>query len=402
MRRTNNEYNKRRKDKTNNKKSKFNFESIKQRIKNVKLDKKKLTIVAACFIVIIGIIVANNYISLGIVLNKNITSKDVIQVELTNSNNKIIEYGNEILVYNKGKINIYNNYGKNTGEIVLEDTANAIISAADSYIQVINKDKKTVYVYKNEYEVARIKVEGDIYGGTINSDGTSIIEYSANGSKTALGVYNSSGKMEYSVKLSNNIIGKYALSNNSRYLAYVDVNIKGISVKTNVNIIDLNNIKENETNTKTIHAIDNALVYDMYWDGKNIIIRTEEEYAIYNVASDKKQQAKICEGQLSRVAEYEQKCAYIELNQNGEYTLNIRKILKEKAKSVLLNDAPKYFDYENGIAYVCYSKKVEAYNNSGIKIKTFDSDMVITEPVIFNQGRSFAMTISNKLILFTI
>ena len=68
----------------------------------------------------------------------------------------------------------------------------------------------------------------------------------------------------------------------------------------------------------------------------------------------------------------------------------------------MLSDAPKYFEYENGIAYVCYSKKVEAYNNSGVKIKTFDSDMVITEPIIFNEGRSFAMTISNKLILFTI
>lgn len=402
MRRAKKEDNKRRKEKTKNEKVKLHFEDIKENIKSIKLDKKKLTILVVCFIVIIGIIVANNYISLGLVLNKNITSEDVIQVELANSNNKIIAYGNEILVYNKGKINIYNNYGKSTGEIILEDTANALISTADSYIQVINKDKKTVYVYKNEYEVARIKVDGDIYGGSINSDGTSIIEYSANGSKTALGVYDSSGKMEYSVKLSNNIIGKYALSNNSRYLAYVDVNIKGISVKTNVNLIDLNNIKEDETNTKTVHTIDNAIVYDVYWDGKNVVIREEDAYAIYNVMSDKKQEAKISEHQLSRVAEYNQKCAYIELNQNGEYILNIRKILKDKTKSAVLSDAPKYFEYENGIAYVCYSKKVEAYNNSGVKIKTFDSDMVITEPIIFNEGRSFAMTISNKLILFTI
>ena len=58
--------------------------------------------------------------------------------------------------------------------------------------------------------------------------------------------------------------------------------------------------------------------------------------------------------------------------------------------------------YENGIAYVCFNKRIETYNDFGMKIKEYESDIVVTKPIVFNEGKSLAMTISNKLIMFTL
>ncbi len=399
MRRTEEQENKRRKKKIGHSFA----DRLKEKLKfNISLDTKtkKWLIVGAS--VIILIITINNYTSLGLVINKNIDIDDAVQINLQTSNNKIIPLGNEILVYNKGVITSYNNHGKNTVKITLEDSADVDITTSGEYIQVINKDKGVVYVYKDKYEVARIKIQGQIYSGIINNKGVSIIEYSANGGKTALGIYDSQGQIKYNVKLSNKMIGKYVISNNSKYLAYADVNISGISVQTNINVIDLSNIKENENNITTVHTVENSVAFDIYWDGNDVVIRTDEAYVIYNVSSRGKKEIGISDGQVVHIADYENRYVYTALDENGKYVLVIRKMLSNKAKMIELKDVPKYLAYKNGIIYVCYDKMIEVYNNSGIKLKSYNSNIIITEPIIFNDGRSLAMTVSNKVIMFTI
>jgi len=368
----------------------------------IRLDKKKIIAIIICIVVVLCVIAINNYTSLGLVLNKHIDTEDTVQIELQTANNKVIPYGNEILVYSQGTITSYNNYGRQTNQITIEDTVDADIITAGKYIQVIDKDKGLVYVYKNKYEVARIKIEGDIYRGSINSEGTSVIEYSLNGNKTELGIYNNSGEKKYNVKLSNNIIGKYVLSDNSRYLAYTDVNVDGISAQTNVNIIDLLHIKEDATNTKVVYTENNSLAYDIYWSGKKVVVRFEDNYLIYDANSDKKETVQIDDGQVVNIGDYDKRYAYIKLDETGNYILCIKKMSSDNIKTIIIDDIPKYFKYENKIVYVCYANKIEAYNNFGMRIKQYDSRMVITEPVVFNNGKSIAMAISNKLIMFTI
>ena len=383
-----------------NKNVENNNEKLKKKF-NINLDRKKITAIIILVCILIVIIIVNNYTSLGLVINRNINSEDAVQIELQSSNSKIIPYGDQVLVYSKGRIVSYDSYGKNTGEIVLQDTIEADVLTAGKYIQVVNKDKDVVYVYKNKYEVARIKVDGEVYSANINSDGTSVIEYSSNGTKTALGIYDGSGNMKYNIKLSNNVIGKYVLSDNSRYLSYVDVNVSGISVTTNINLIDLSNIDE-QASAKTIHAENNVLAYDLYWSGKNVIARFDESYMIYNTSSNTKEIILVGQGQISNIADYSNRYAYTELDEKGNYILSIKKMSSDNKKRISISDAPKYFEYENGIIYICYQKAIEIYNNFGMNIKNYTSDTIITKPIIFNSGRSLAMAISNKLIMFTI
>lgn len=372
------------------------------KLKSIKLDKKKIITLLIFVLFGICVIIVNNYIELGIVINKNIASEDTVQLQLQESIEQVLPFGNEVLVYSKGKIEIYNNHGKKTSTIELVDGVDAEVSTSGEYIQVVNKDKKTVYVYRNKYEVARIKIDGEIRSANINKNGTSVIEYYSNRNKVILGVYNNSGDLKYNIKPNNNIIGKYVLSDNSKYLAYTDVDISGISAYTNINFIDLTNVNENESNASIIYTLDNALAYDIRWEGKDVIVRFDDSYIIYNISSKKTNTIKISDGQVLNIGDYAKRFAYTELDGEGNYLLVIRKMLGDKLKRVELHDTPKYIEYENGVVYVCYSKKIEAYNNSGVNVKNYNSDMVITKPVMFNDGRSLAMAISNKLIMFTI
>ena len=154
------------------------------------------------------------------------------------------------------------------------------------------------------------------------------------GNKIALGIYNNSGNLKYNVKLNSNILGKYVLADNSKYLVYSDVDVTGISAHTNLNLIELDKINDNETNITVIHSVDNTLVYDMYWDGKDVIARTDNEYILYNVTSNGKQSVKISEGQILSIGDYSKRCAYIEQADNGNYVLCVRKMLGEKIKNV--------------------------------------------------------------------
>lgn len=367
----------------------------------INLDKKQKMYLIIGIIVLIGIIIINNYIQLGLVINKTVDNKDAVEVNLQTSNNKIIPYENEVLVYNNSVITSYNNYGKNTGKIILEDVLDADINTSGKYIQVIDKSKGLVYIYKNKYEIARIKLDAKIYSGIINSNGTSVIEYSS-GKKTELGIYDKNGNKKYNVKLNNSIIGKYVLSKNDKYLAYIDVNVDGISVQTSINVIDLSKVSNQNSGLSKVYTLDNSLAYDIYWDGKYVISRFEDSYVLYNVNSSKKEIVSIDEGQVVAYADYNKMYACISSNSEGKYVLNINKMLSKYEKNIELKETPKYITYDNGIIYVGNQKSIEAYNNLGMKIKKYNSDIVITEPVIFNNGRSAALVVSNKLIMFTI
>ena len=374
------------------KKSKFKFK--------IHLNKKTRLVIVGVVIVTICAILVSNYTYFGLVFNKNITAKDTIKVELPTSNNDIYPYKNGVLIYSSGNLSFYNKNGNLKWKVSIEDTLNADIKIAGEYIQVINKDKSIIFIYKNKYEVARIKLKEDILSANINMAGITAVEYKPNGTKRAIGIYDNNGRQKYDIKVNSGMIGKYVLSDNSRYLAYVDVDISGISAYTKVNIIDLNNT--DKENYKTIFSEGNSLVYDLYWYGKKVIIRTDEKFSVYNVSTNKSDTVSITDNTYENIEAYDLKYAYIKFGEESGYYLTFSKILSKEEKDTSIKEVPKYFFYNNGLAYLCYSKSIEVYNNFGMKIKEYSSDTIITKPVIFNEGKSVALMISNTILMFSI
>lgn len=374
----------------------------KVKLNKVKLDKKKISILVGILLLFILVICLKNYKELGLVINRKITDESVNTVELASKNNSIFSYKNEVLVYSMGNLATYDRYGKNTWTESLSTVADATVNVSGNYIQVVNKDKGIIYVYKNKYETARIKIEGTIKSAEINENGYTVVEYTITGAKTVLSVYDKSGKVKYNVKLGQEVIEKYVLSNDARYLAYVDINLSGISVSLSVDVIDLKNSSEDNFKTYEVFSKDNELVYDMSIDSNTLICRTDNSIVKYKLSNQKLEEYKITENNLVYIDLYKNKYSVIKTIEDGTYVFGIDKLTKNDENAIKLEEVPKYFERVNNITYIAYQKKIEIYNDFKVKIKEYDSDMVITKPVVFNNGSSVAMLLSNKLLIFTI
>ena len=96
------------------------------------------------------------------------------------------------------------------------------------------------------------------------------------------------------------------------------------------------------------------------------------------------------------------KFAYVVANADGTYSFSIRKIGTQESKLVALREMPKSFEYTDGNVFVCYQKHIDVYNSMKMNIKQYESDMVIANTTVFNEGKSVAVLLSDKIVIFTI
>ena len=338
-----------------------------------------------------------NYSNLGLVLNKNITDDDVVKIDLISSNNKIYSYYNEVLITDTDKITTYNKYGRKTWEVKMQGAIDAKIVTNGKYLQIINTDKSIAYVFNDKYETAKIRVEGKIFSGNINSKGDSVIEYEASGNKKILAVYDKHGKAKYNVKLSSNTIGQYILSEDSKKLVYVDVNINGISVASSIKLVEL----KNDAKVVELASEENSLIYEMDLIGNKLVYRTDKNIVQLDINTKKEKRSSIEQSGVVSLDLDKNRYAYVEFN-NGKYLLGIKNIGGKDKEEVEIKEMPKHYIYSKDKVYVCFQKEMYVYNNYKMRIKAYNSDMVITKPVILGEGNNIAFLVSNKLIIYTI
>jgi len=365
----------------------------------LKLTKKQILVLIAIILVVCVFFCMANYDKLGLVLNKHITDEDTIQVDLISSNNKLYAYQDEVLVVNSEGIISYNRYGKQTWELTMKGAVDDYIITSGKYVQIINKDKGVVHIYSNKHEVAIIKIDGVILSGNINAKGWSVVEYTENGNKTILAVYDNNGNLKYNVKLNNNIIGEYVLSNNSKYLTYIDVNVKGISATSSVMLVEF--ASDDKSLVETLHSSDSSLIYNVEFNGNNLVYRLDDEIIIKNLKNKEKIISTIENKSIVSVDTDKEKYSYVMFKDN-KYLLGVESIGDEDNSIIEIREMPKQFIYDDGNIFVSYQKGMAVYNGFKMKIKEYNSDMVITQPIIYGNGRNVAFLVSNKLIMFSI
>ena len=98
---------------------------------------------------------------------------------------------------------------------------------------------------------------------------------------------------------------------------------------------------------------------------------------------------------------YENKYSYV-IFESGKYLLGVKKIGGKDRENVEISEMPRNFIYDNGNAFVFYQKSIAVYNSLRMKIKEYNGSMLITDPIVFGDGRNVAFLVSNKLIMFGI
>lgn len=376
---------------------------IRLKIKEFRFTKNHLLVLLSLAFGIVLYYGMRNYHRIGLVFNRQITSEDAASIDTMYTDNIVLNYEDKVLVFQKGTLTAYNSNGNEIWSKKLDEIYSPNIYTSGKYIQVTNFDTGYIYILEGQYEISRIKVEGEILSSKINSDGTSVVEYSTSGLKTALCIYNKKGKQLYSLKLTTNTLSDYVLSENSKYLAYSYADISGISLVTKVDIVELERLKDKEYEINTIVAKNNELVYKMYWEGKNLNILLNDSIIKYNYSSKKVEDSSISEINIIDMDICDNTLAYVSQDSvTSAYMLNVVDYELDVKSSTKLLEPPKYYMYSNGLIYVCYQKQIDIYNKYGTKVKSYISDTVITKPVIYNDGKCVAMYVSNRIITFKI
>lgn len=376
---------------------------MKNKIKEFKFTKKHVIFIILLIALIAIYYIISNYHRLGLVFNKNITKDDASIVDTMYTDNIVLDYQDKILVFQKGTLTTYNSSGNAVWSKKIEEVYTPSIYTSGKYIQITNSDTGYVYILDGQYEISRIKIEGQILSSKINKDGTSVIEYSTSGLKTVLGIYDKKGKELYALKLSSNTLSDYTLSENSKFLAYSYADISGISLVTKVDIVELARVKEEDYKFETIVAKNNELVYKMYWQGKNLNVLLNDSVIKYNCSSDLVEDYSISDINPIDMDICDNKLSYIyQDSETSDYILKVVDYNMKLKSSIIVSEPPKYYIYTSGLIYVCYQKQIDVYNSHGVKIKNYTSDTVITKPIIYNDGKCIAMYISNRIITFKI
>lgn len=367
-----------------------------------KEEKEKSPIVKYILLVILAVVLlllAKYRHVIGITLFKEITEEDAILIETTTSDNKVYSYQSELLVYSKGSLATYSKYGKKTWEYTFEETFIPDITTNGKYIQVVNKNNGYVYVFENKYESCRKKIEGTIKKASINEKGQSIIHYSKEGVKSSIGIYDKKGNEDYAITLSTENIAKVELTPNGRYAVIYEVETKGISPNSLIKVVDLRNDEE----VKTSLEIANDVVYDLKLTNKKVIAITSANVYSYDINSGGKKEFKIDDKNISNISVDTSGISYVckEISEEDNTVVMLNNKFEEIGKHKFEENV-KYFSYYNSLAYVTYNKEINIYNRWGMHIKRFTSNSIITEPIVFNNGKNIAINYSNKIVVIGI
>lgn len=365
---------------------------------NPKIKKVIKYILFCIFAVIVFLLIKYRHI-IGITFCKEITEEDSIVIEMTTADNKIYAYQNEILVYSKGKLITYSRYGKKTWEYTFDETFIPEISTSGKYIQVVNKDSGYVYVFDNKYESCREQIKGNIKRASINSKGQSVIYYSKEGIKSNISVYDKKGNEKYKITLNDENIAKVDLSDNGRFVVLYEIDTQGISANSIIKIVDLNKSKE----IKTALEISNDIIYDVILKDSKLHILTSNKVYIYNILANSKKEYDISDKNISNISIDASGVSYIYKEISDENnTLVVLNNMYDTIGEYKFNENVKYFNYYNSLAYVICNKELNIYNRWGMNIKNFTATSVITNPVIFNNGKNIALNYSNRIVIIGI
>lgn len=358
-------------------------------------------VIVLCILAVIAYYILNNGHKLGLSINKKLTIKNASKITVSNSDSIVKSYSDKILIYEYGKIKTYSSKGKLLYENKVDNIFAPSINTSGTFIQLVNNVSGDVFVFDDKYQVGTISLGKEIISSKITADGLSIIHYKALGSKSALSIFDKKGKELYKINLESNLLNNYLLAGGNKYLIYVEPNTKGISVVSNVNLIDLNSL---DKSIQQIISKENEIVYDINYKSGNINIITDSTVISYNILNKKVKEESIIKDTPIDVEIDSNTYIYTTSNKEDlNYTnCNIKKIGSDKIDSFSFKGKHKYFKVQDEIIAIGFQEEIYLYNIFGKQIKEISAQGVVTQPYIFNNGKNIYMVISNNVLVYSI
>lgn len=364
----------------------------------------KIIIVTFLLFLVVGVILFINYSAvIGISINKNIELSDSNPVDIiTASDDVYINYKDEFLVYNNQKLTTYNKDGNVTWEYTFSEKFIPNIFVKDKFIVASNNLVGMLYFFNNKKEVYNKKIDGEIGNVFLDENGNVAVEYSTNGYKKVVGVYDRIGNQLYNVYLSSSAIVGIGLIENANKMVILNANSSSFNVGIDISIINV--YEENATPNK-IASIDNKFLYDYYVKNNELVLLLNDSISNINLK----------DGKIETIKKFDSnQMLYITLNDNY-YTCVEKKVgndikyanenytySNKLVGETTIDSSPKMFKNMSLVNFLVYQNYIELYNKWGIKIKNVSISYPPKDIIPFRDGKSFALIYTNKIYIVNI
>lgn len=267
-----------------------------QRFKESKRLKRKFKItlvvmIIAILITIIALYMANSDFRKLIdvhILKKEIHENDAIQLKLDVEELSYVNVFNDnVITINGGVLTFYSNKGKE------EENLDVILSSPisdtdDKYLVLGDKSGNKLYLINDKNIKWEKEVEGKISKVSVNKNGYVSVISVGNTSESDIAVFNEKGDNIFTYHLASTYAIDSDISRDNKYLAIAEVDYSGVSAKSQVKIISIDNVQKDKTKA-IVHTYEGEagdIITDLNYQDKDSAVCLFDSYII-NITPEK-------------------------------------------------------------------------------------------------------------------
>lgn len=267
-----------------------------ERFKESKRLKRKFKItlvvmIIAILITIIALYMANSDFRKLIdvhILKKEIHENDTIQLKLDVEELSYVNVFNDnVITINGGVLTFYSNKGKE------EENLDVILSSPisdtdDKYLVLGDKSGNKLYLINDKNIKWEKEVEGKISKVSVNKNGYVSVISVGNTSESDIAVFNEKGDNIFTYHLASTYAIDSDISRDNKYLAIAEVDYSGVSAKSQVKIISIDNVQKDKTKA-IVHTYEGEagdIITDLNYQDKDNAVCLFDSYII-NITPEK-------------------------------------------------------------------------------------------------------------------
>ena len=298
-----------------------------QKFKESKRIKRKFKItltimIISILIILIALYLANsdfrNFIDVHI-LRKEISENDAIQLNIDVEELSYVNvFNNNIITINGGVLTFYSDKGKE--EENLDIILSSPISDSDEkYLVLGDKGGNKIYLINDKNIKWEKEVEGKISKVSVNKKGYVSVISSGNTSESDISVFNAKGDNIFTYHLASTYAIDSDISENNKYLAIAEVDYSGVSAKSQIKILSIDDVQKDKTKA-IVHTYDGEagdIVTDLnYQDGDNALCLFDSY--IINITPEKDEKLYTIDNNSTLFADINLDKGYVKIEKESE------------------------------------------------------------------------------------
>lgn len=307
--------------------------------------------------------------------------------------------GDKIVIVESDQINGYTNSSESQFKI---DTnlKDVVIDSTKDFLVIGEKYVGKLMLLNDKGKVWEKNISGDILSVSVNKNGYVACVYSKSGYKCLIKVINPSGEELFTNYLASTYAVDVEISNDNKYMAIAEVNTEGISLESNIKIIDMNNANENKS--INIELDDNSLILDIEYNDKNeIMVLEDNKIELVNNDLEKKLIVEYNHNNATKVSiENNNNAVIIEKNDTGifssEYIIRIYSSAKD-FKEQALEMPVDVLRAQGKIICINSGNHIMFFNTNGKLVKRCRIEGQVRDIELYNNGNMAGIIFKDKI-----